>query len=345
MVVINGKFFSQKVTGVQRYAREILKELDKLLTPDSDYVVLVDKYAVDIPAYRNIKVKQSGHFSGNVWEQLSLPLYVLKHGAVCVNLCNMAPILTPHVVVIHDVSYKVNKQFFSKKFTAWYNFVFSLIIRRITQIITVSQFSRDEICRAYRHDFENITVTYNGWQHFSDIPYDKNALGKYGLDKKGFYFAMSSMAPNKNFKWIAENAVLNPETVYAVSGSVNKKVFGDGLDFEVPSNLKFLGYISDSEARTLMEECRAFIFPTFYEGFGIPPLEALSAGAKAVVSDSSCMREIFGDHVYYIDPYNAHIDLGALISGSVRQPSELLEKYSWKDSAERLLQAINMIKK
>lgn len=341
MVVINGKFMSQRITGVQRYAREILNELDDLLTAGSDFVVAVDKHASDIPSYKNIRVKQVGSLTGNAWEQISLPLYVLKHRAVCVNLCNMAPILTPHIVVIHDVSYKVNKNYFSRKFTMWYNLVFSLIIHRIKQIVTVSQFSRNEICRTYKTDFRNITIAYNGWQHLRRTPADSEALSKFGLEQTGFFFAMSSVTPNKNFRWLAENAKLYPDSLFAVGGSVNEKVFGDALDFTIPSNLKLLGYISDAEARTLMQNCTAFIFPTFYEGFGIPPLEALSEGAKAVVSDTSCMHEIFGEYVYYIDPYHPETDLNKLIMPQIKPPFQLLEKYDWKKSAEIILKVIN----
>ena len=334
MVVINGKFFSQKVTGVQRYAREILNELDKLLTPDSDYVVLVDKYAKDIPAYKNIKVRRSGHFSGNAWEQLSLPLYALRHRAVCVNLCNMAPILKPDIVVIHDVSYKVNKSFFSRKFSLWYNFVFSMIIHRIKTIFTVSEFSKSEIIRCYRISPEKIIVTYNGWQHYERISAATDALQKYGLKPGEYYFAMSSMAPNKNFKWLAHAARVNPNVIFAVSGAVNTKVFGNIFGFEIPDNLKFLGYVSDEEAKELISKCRAFIFPSFYEGFGMPPLEALSTGAKAVVSDRSCMREIFGNCVYYISPDDPDVELDELISKPCDPPESLLCKYSWAKSAE-----------
>lgn len=338
-IVINGKFLSQKVTGVQRYAREILNEMDRICD-GKNIVLLAERSAVDIPEFKNIRVIKYGRLTGNPWEQISLPLYVLKHKALCVNLCNMAPILTPHITVIHDVSFRVNRNFFSGAFALWYNFVFSLAIRKIRQIVTVSEFSRKEICRAYKKDFSNITVTYNGWQHFDRISFDENALSKYGLEKNRFYFAMSSMAPNKNFRWIAENARQNPDTIYAVSGSVNKKVFGDIFDFDIPSNLKFLGYVSDNEAKTLMRDCRAFLFPTFYEGFGIPPLEALCVGAEAVVSDASCMREIFGEYVHYIDPNNPGINLNALLKRRCPPPDALFKKYSWKTSAEKLLDVI-----
>ena len=341
MIVINGKFLSQNVTGVQRYAREILLELDKLADDLPEIVLLTDKNASNIPEYQHIRVIKAGRFCGNMWEQLSLPVYAANHKALCVSLCNMAPILKPDIVVIHDVSFKVNRGFFSKKFVLWYNFVFSAIIKRIKTIVTVSEFSKSEIQRCYNIDPGRIAVTYNGWQHFQRVVPDKCALSKHGLSPGDYYFSMSSMAPNKNFQWIAKAAKANPNATFAVSGAVNSKVFGDIFDFEIPQNLKFLGYVSDEEAKELIANCRAFLFPSFYEGFGIPPLEALSVGAKAVVSDRSCMREIFGSCVYYISPDDPDIDLDQLISHPCAVPDAILEKYSWKKSAMLLY---NMLK-
>ena len=338
-IVINGKFMSQTVTGVQRYAREILNELDKILTADHDVILAVDRNAQKIPDYKNIKVKQIGRFYGNLWEQISLPFYAIKNKAFCLSLCNMAPILKPDGVVIHDISYAVNRKFFSKKFSVWYRFVFFMCIKRVHKIITVSEFSKNEIKRYYGIDNE-IYVISNGWQHFERIKYDENTLNKYDLSKDKFYFAMSSMAPNKNFKWIAKAAKNNPEMLFAVSGAINTKVFGDIFDFEIPDNLKFLGYVSDEEAKTLMRDCKAFLFPTFYEGFGIPPLEALSVGAKVIASDASCMREIFEDSVCYIDPYNSDVDLNKLINTPIESSEKILNKFSWKKSAERILNVL-----
>lgn len=303
-------------------------------------ILAADRNAHDIPQFKNIRVEQVGRFKGNLWEQISLPLYAVRKKAVCVSLCNMAPILKPDIVVIHDVSYKVNKHFFSKKFALWYNFVFNTIIRRIKRIVTVSEFSRDELVREYGLDKESITVAYNGWQHFGNIKEDESALQKYGLEADKYCFAMSSLAPNKNFRWIAENAKRNPDMIYAVSGGINKKVFGDIFDFEIPENLHFLGYVSDGEAKALMKHCRLFLFPTFYEGFGIPPLEAISAGARIAVSDASCMREIFGSNAAYLDPNEPDTDIHQLILSAPVPDRQLLEKYSWRKSADVLYKAI-----
>ena len=339
-IIINGKFMSQTVTGVQRYAREILLELDKIVHSDMQIFLAVNSDAKNVPEYKNIKVVRVGKLKGNLWEQISLPLYVIKNKAKCASLCNMMPILTPHIVVIHDISFKVNPHFFSKKFSLWYRFAFCLSIKRINQIITVSEFSKREIAKHYKIMYDKITVISNAWQHFQRIEFDENALSKYNLDKNNYYFAMSSMAPNKNFKWIAAAAENNPDEIFAVSGSVNKKVFGDIFDFEIPNNLKFLGYVSDEEVKTLMRDCKAFLFPTFYEGFGIPPLEALSVGAKAVVSDASCMREIFGNSVNYVVPNNYDTDLNHLKKDTLEPAKNVLDKYSWSESAQKIFSVL-----
>ena len=151
---------------------------------------------------------------------------------------------------------------------------------------------------------------------------------------------MSSLTKNKNFRWIAENAQNNPNVTYAISGAMNNRIFSDTFDFDIPSNMKFLGYVSDEEAKTLMRHCKAFLFPTFYEGFGIPPLEAMSVGAKIVVSDTSCMREIYENAAYYIDPYNPNINLDQLLDLEVIPALEILNKFSWKESAYKLYEIL-----
>ena len=336
-IIVNGKFMSQTVTGVQRYAREILLELDKIVTKEDNIEIAINADAKDIPEYKNIAIKQIGKFTGNLWEQISLPLYVIKNRGVCVSLCNMMPILTPHIVVIHDVSFKANPTFYSRKFRMWYDFVFKLCLHRTRYIITVSEFSKSEICKYYKVNANKISIVPNAWQHFEHIGFDENTLEKYNLSKNDYYFAMSSMSPNKNFKWIAEAAKNNPDSVFAVAGGINSKVFGTNFSFDMPENLKLLGYVSDEEAKTLMRDCKAFLFPTFYEGFGLPPLEAMSVGAKAVVSDNECMREIYGNSTQYINPYDV-TQIKFDIEKNINKQIETLGKYSWERSAKSFLE-------
>ena len=336
-VIINGRFLIHRITGVERYAREILAELDKIIEPKS-IELAVPPEAEDVPVYKNIKVVKTGKLHNRLWEHISFPWYVHTQKGISLNLCNVAPIPAPGIVCIHDVKVKATPQYFSKKFLMWYNLLLKNATKRAKLIITVSEFSKSEIVKYFRVSSDKITVIPNAWQHYERIAYDENALNKYGLEEGNYYFSMCSLEPNKNFKWIAEEAKENSDAIFAVAGSINKKVFADGLGFDCPENMKLLGYVSDEEAKTMMRDCKAFLFPTFYEGFGIPPLEAMSAGAKNIyVSDTTVMHEVFGDSVQYIDPDCYDNVFENNIEVSEDEINKTLEKYSWKKSAEKLL--------
>lgn len=325
-IVINGRFLTQRITGVQRYAREICLELDKLIKYHK-IIMAVPPETTDIPSYKNIKVVKVGKFHNRLWEQISFPLYVSKMNAISLNLCNASPLINPGIVCIHDMKIKAVPQFFSKNFLYWYRLLFFNTVKRAKMIITVSEFSKSEILKYYSVTADKIIVIHNGWQHFDRISFDENTLTKYGLKKNTYNFALSSLEPNKNFKWIAESALRNPDDLYVVAGSINKKVFANGLGFDCPNNMKLIGYVTDEEAKTLMRDCKAFLFPSIYEGFGIPPLEAMSAGAKRIiVSDIPVMHEIFGDSVEYIGKNN-----------TINNDHEFFYRYSWHKSAERIL--------
>ncbi len=339
-IVINGRFLLHRITGVERYAREIISELDQIIKP-GDVIMAVPPEVKDIPKYQNIKVFKVGKLHNRLWEHISFPWYVFKNRGVSLNLCNVAPLPSQGIVCIHDVKVKATPQYFSKKFLLWYNILFKNAAKRAKKIITVSEFSKSEIVKYYHVNPDRICVIPNAWQHYERIEYDENALKKYGLQKDQYFFSMCSLEPNKNFKWIAEVAKRNPDQMFTVAGSINRTVFANGLGFECPANMKLLGYVSDEEAKTLMRDCKAFLFPTFYEGFGIPPLEAISAGAKCVVvSDKDVMHEIFGDSVVYIDPNK--YEMPELIDLSAKSREEILLKYSWKKSAKELYQLLKI---
>lgn len=338
-IIVNGKFLLHKTTGVERHAREILQELDKQIA-NEDIVLAIPKGSKDIPNYQNIKIEQVGLLTNNLWEQISFPIYVKKNKAISLNLCNASPLIDPGVVNIHDVKVKAKPEYFNKIFSAWYNLLFKNDVKRAKYIITVSNFSKKEIIKYFHADENKITVIPNAWQHYEKIKYDENALNKYNLKRNDYYFSMSSLEPNKNFKWIAEVAKKNPNQEFAIAGSINSKVFSEGLGFDCPNNMKLLGFVSDEEAKTLMRDCKAFIFPTYYEGFGLPPMEAISAGCKSViVSDSEVMHEIFGDGVEYIDPDIYELD-DTLVD---LNKDKILSMYSWSKSANLLMNLLHKV--
>lgn len=332
-LIINGKFLTQRVTGVQRFSYEMLNELDKDIK-DEEVILVCPKNTEKIPKYMNIKVVKIGMLKGNLWEQISFPRYVSKEHGVALSLCNSAPLRNPGYITIHDAKVKRHPEYFSRKFVLWYNFMFKMIIKKSIHIFTNSEFSKNEISECYNVDKNKFSIWNPGWQHYNSISYDENTLEKYKLEKGKYFFAMGSMDPTKNFKWIAENAKNNPDYVFAIAGAINNSVFTDKMGFETPENVKLLGFVSDAEAKTLMRDSKAFLFPSHYEGFGLPPLEAMSAGARSIiVSDIPVMHEVFENFATFIDPLKYDYNFDTLLVEE-KDFTNILNEYSWKSCEE-----------
>ncbi|MDR0322996.1 MAG: glycosyltransferase family 4 protein, partial [Treponema sp.] len=204
------------------------------------------------------------------------------------------------------------------------------------QIVTVSHFSKDQITQTYRINPDRITVIYNGWDHFLNVKPDYFIFSKFPVLQPPFYFSLGSLSKRKNIKWIVEYAKKNPDSIFVISGISLSTVKVDELLSTIPKNIMLLGYLEDSCVKALMEKCKAFILPSYYEGFGITPLEALSCGTKIIVAKAASLPEIYGNAAYYIDPFDTNIDLDELLKQTVEPPDETLKKYSYDKSAEQV---------
>ena len=332
---INGRSMTRPITGVDRFAREIVQGLDKLVSPGFMCMVVPGSSSVVEPLeLKNIPVIPLGSRGGHLWEQLDFARYVRKQKATAVNLCNTAPFFNTGIVNIHDMNIRANPSYYSKQFVWLYRLMFSFLTRNARVVLTVSEFSRKEIERYYPLARNRVQIVPNAWQHINRVDQDVRILERLGLEPGGFYFAMSSLAPNKNLKWLVETANMNPSDVFVIAGGANPKVFGEN---EIPQaeNVVYCGYVQDSEAKALLSNCKAFLYPTFYEGFGIPPMEALACDAPIVVSDTEVMHEIYGDSACYIDP-TVPCALGQS-AFSAERAQEVLRAYDWQKSAQRLL--------
>lgn len=334
-ILINGKFLGRPVTGVQRVAIELLKQLDTLCEGDDVLLACPKNVDMDSLPLKRIKSVRVGFLTGNLWEQISLPIYAWLHGRMLVNPCNSVPLFKPDVVWVYDMQVRVNPGFYTKCFVWWYRVMLQAISHFACKVLTSSEFSKHEILRFYPKLEGRVDVVYLGWQHFVDVAEDNSVLPRYGLVPHEYYYSLSSMSTNKNFKWILRAAKMRPEMKFVVSGSVNTKVFSCvGLD-DCP-NLVKTGRVTDEEAKALMHHCRAFLFPSFYEGFGIPPLEAMSTGCPVCVSNTSSLPEVFGDSAAYLDPYSPEAEIPTLVCDAESR-ERTLERFSWQESAKRFL--------
>jgi glycosyltransferase involved in cell wall biosynthesis len=166
------------------------------------------------------------------------------------------------------------------------------------------------------------------------------------LKEHPFYFTLGSLSLRKNLKWIVDHAELYPAELFVISGTVLKNVVPPELEkLHTLSNVISAGYLSDGEVKALMQKCKAFIFPSYFEGFGLPPLEALACGAQIIISNAASLPEIYGKCAHYIEPFNPDIDLDRLLAEPVDSPAPLFEKYSLDRSAAQLYELLAYIGK
>lgn len=337
--IINGKFLSDRMQGIVRYASEITIALDKILDDSIEVILLVPFSAQNTLPLKNIKIVKYGNNSGIKWELFDLKKYLNSHKEyTCINFCNVAPFgCKPGITVIHDIMYKVfpenYKSLRNRISRLWHCLQYDYVTKHEKLIVTVSDFSKGVLEEYYPITKGKIVVIPNGWQHVLKYKENPDWKEKYPfLKEKEFFFSLATLSKNKNGKWIIEEARRNPDYIFAMGG----KIYEEDLD-NLPSNIKLLGFVSDDDACSLMKNCKAFLFPSLYEGFGIPPLEALALGADVISSNTTSMPEVLGKSVHYIDPCDYDVDLKTLLEQSVNDRQVTLDKYGWDKSAGLLL--------
>ena len=341
-----GDFFGKTITGIQRVAFETVAELDKI-SGKGEIEIVVPEDAVGVPEYENLKVVRIHPEKGrrHLWIQVWFPGYLRKNRKTGITICNEAPLFRPGIAYIHDIYYKLfPKDFnsFGEKISrAVVLTIYRAVMKRAKVIVTDSQTSKAEIVENYRVSPERVTVIYPGWQHILRTAEDDKIFDKYPDIRKGsYYFTLGSLAKRKNVRWIIDYAVKHPEEQFLLSG----KVHDFFPDQKTAANVVLLGYVSDGEMVSLMKNCKAFVFPTLYEGFGIPPLEALALGAAIIVSNKSCLPEVYKDTAHYFNPDDKNTELEKVLETPVAEPDGLLAGYSWESAARELYTVIRNCK-
>ena len=348
--LINPNFLCRSLTGIERFAYETCAHLDTILTAEDDVRIIIPSNVKTVPQYKNIKIIRTEKplKSFPLWDVFEFSRWCKKLNATGINFSNTAPLgKRCGISFIHDIYAKQYPQDFSsfkEKLIKLYScFNYRNIARNAKKVITVSEFSREQIQKTYKVPDERITVIPNGWEHFKSVQEEAPELSEQ-LKPKSFYFTLGSLQKRKNLKWIVEYASKHPEDKFAISGkAVSGFVSNDLASLQQLPNVILLGYVTDGQVKWLMKNCKAFVFPSYYEGFGIPPLEALSVGAKIVVGKAASLPEIYKETAVYIDPYNSDCDLDALLETNIASPDSVLNEYTYDKAAQKLYNVITNI--
>jgi glycosyltransferase involved in cell wall biosynthesis len=299
-ITINGRFLTQKTSGVQRFAIETVHTIDGLLDTDAfralkgHVEIIAPPKAHDFPL-KNIPLRRTGFFSGYAWEQCELPLY--GAGRLLLNLCALGPLLTRHqIIVVHDATVRALPDNFSVRFRAAYGILIPRLCARADLVVTVSEFSRQEIGKWYGADIGKMPICYEGGDHINAVPADPTVLDRFGLRDKKFLLGVGVVSSNKNIDMLlsAFRQARLEDTLLVLTGARNDSVHGRLADIQ-SENVRTVGYVSDAELRALYEHALALTYPSRYEGFGLPPLEAMYCGCPVIISDQPALVEISAD--------------------------------------------------
>jgi glycosyltransferase involved in cell wall biosynthesis len=348
-ILINGYFFCRALTGIERYAIEITKRLDDL-SFKNEIAIIIPKNTKNIPPFKNLKViyyqKKIPHV---FWQMFTLQFFLLTHRKYLIlDFGNTCLPFAPGIVFLHDIYcefFPDDWRNFRDKLVRIYNrWQYRLIAKKAKRIATVSFFSRNQIAQTYHISPDRIKVIYSSHLHFINIEPDFSIFEHYPtLLNDSYYFSLGSLSKRKNIKWILDYAIKHSEDIFALSGTALPTSPDRDIGKSTPQNIILLGYLDDMKVKALMKKCKAFLLPSYYEGFGLTALEALSCGAEIIVSKAASLPEIFGDAAHYIDPFDTNINLNELLSQPVSDPRVTLEKYSFDNSAIKVYDLIKEV--
>lgn len=342
MIVINSRFLTQKITGVQRYAIEICKKLPELIKNEKIVFVAPKQPLLNKTHLPNIEILQVGNFSGNLWEQIDLVLFLKKHKSpVLINFSGIGPTFYKNkILYIHDLSFKYFPEHFSYFFQKSYNFLIPISAKNSKKVITVSDYVKKDLETVL--EIKNIQIIY---------PAISSKFKQLNLKREKIILCVSSIDPRKNIIRVIK-AYQNLKTDYKLIfiGSKSNSFSTLKLKKEkLNTNITFTGYLDDNKLIEYYNRASIFVYASTFEGFGIPPLEAQACGCPCIISKTTSLPEVGLNSVEYCDPFSID-DIKNKIENLVNDEdlrSNLIskgfinvERFGWKTSAEKLTKII-----
>ncbi|HMF76530.1 MAG TPA: glycosyltransferase family 1 protein [Bryobacteraceae bacterium] len=329
MFTVNGRFKSHLVTGMQRYAIEVCNRFES--SP---------KIAHPKQPLKGIK--------GHLWEQVVLPKS-LK--GLLWSPCNTGPIYTRRqVLTIHDLIPLDNPEWYSSQYSFLYRALMPELIRRAEHIIAVSEYTKQRIIQIAKTDEKKITVIANGIgdefrpQTSENITRVTTSLG---IPEGPYLLSVCSLEPRKNLArllsaWSLVNGRGLSATLVVTGAKGRSAVFKAAQFGSIPDRVIFTGYVPDQDLPALYSGARAFVYPSLYEGFGLPVLEAAASGTQVIASNSTSIPEVAGPSTILVDPLSTS-DIAAAMERVLDQPAdwsavssgrEHARRYTWDSSAK-----------
>lgn len=361
-IVIDGRMWGW--TGIGRYTRELVANLQKIDTKNKYIILMQSADATNWePNAKNFRVKIADIKPYSFAEQLKFPGVLGQARPDLVHFVSPnVPIFyrAPHVTTIHDltlVDYNTSRR--SSVLWGAKRMAFKLVMdaaaKLSNHVITPTNFIRQQIIERYGVDEKNITATHEGVKAPNErlkMKDEKLIEGEYLLYVGNFY-------PYKNLGKLIDAMIdvitINPHIKLVLAGK--KDYFAEQLAEQVAVNglenhVVFTGYVDDEDLAKLYRHAKLYVFPSISEGFGLPPLEAMSYGVPVVAADASCLPEVLGDAVVFFDPLSTD-DIASTVTSLLANDKERkrlgdagkkhVGNFSWKKMSQETLDIYNSV--
>lgn len=374
--------------GIGNYVLQLLLALSSLNHPSAkryEFVLLADKsLPISFPelneSFPVITLKQRSGWASGLRTSLDLAVQAKKNklDLLISTHSHLLPLFfQPSFWLIHDISPIVHPEYFNSSPHSGKQLVFKSLfrtaVRRSARILTISEFSRKEVLDNY-HVSENRVATIGAsWGNLvanttalHNRQVNSEALGRYKLAPEKYFLSIGTLSPRKNIETMVKAfAALAEDTrfddyklvVAGKEGWLYEPIYKvlDALhsarpELRLKQRIIFTGYIDDHTAASLLAHCKALVSASHYEGFGLPPLEALNYDREIILSDIPVYREIYNNFAHFFPPTDVTAlaaMMESVVAGSRKFPDsksseleELLHKYSWQQVAANLLNEI-----
>jgi len=340
---------TEQKTGVENYSYFLINELAKLAPDD---ITLISPRKIDLPVRQIIMPFK------RLWTQIRLSWEILTNKKID-NLfipSHVMPLIHPKntTITIHDVAFKHYPESYGLC-SRWYlNFGTKYAVKHAKRIIVPSAVTRSDLIHFYKADPQKISVIplgYSATRH-PDSNLTASRLKFYNLESKKYFLYIGRIETKKNtgtlikaFKEIGNEC---PDIKLVLAGKPG--VGGDQiLESAKHKNIIVTGYIGEDDKQVLLNNCLCFVFPSLYEGFGLPLLEAMGAKVPIIASQIPASYEIAKENALFFKPFDADmlarfmktiIDNKELRENLTSLHSETLKKYSWKNCAKMTLEVL-----
>ncbi|GEQ20893.1 hypothetical protein CBU02nite_13990 [Clostridium butyricum] len=344
--------------GIGRYSYELSKQLYK---NNPNNIKIVIRYE-DIELFEFAQKEDLIILYGiknskdrNWCEQFKLPIILHRKypNAIIHYPDSMAPLLSKNkiVITVHDLAFKSLKNVFTWKSVLWKNITTYLSIKKAHKIIAITNFTKGEILKFYPNiDKNKVAVIYNGFNNFSKEKINENNISQKikSIDKQ-YILTVSTISPRKNIDGLIKsfnsikNNIKENLVIAGNNGWMYEEIYKLVKELKLNDRIIFTGKINDDELKYLYKNAKLFTYLSFYEGFGLPPLEAMSYGIPCVVSNITSMPEVVEESAIKVDPRNINNISHSIVELLNNESFEIVQKgynqigkFSWEKCAKEM---------